>query len=228
MHFCNYCAITRDEKPLFQCGRCKAHMYCSRECQKADWQKHKFICETNTAFFNHIEEQSNSLAGLMHRRTLVDGISLSEYNERIRKWVRFHNTTIMAVTTYALRLPEDETRARRYVLYIKLGPRPQAEHQGAAGKYFRVVDAEVLTCTEAAKRPSPWPESLEQLKIVQDAEEREGKGTVAVAMVECPPLAIQIVPFGQIKDMEGGKVYEGWKSFLMKWVEQGKKLRIPL
>lgn len=32
------------EAPLI-CGKCKLERYCSRECQKEDWKKHKDICK---------------------------------------------------------------------------------------------------------------------------------------------------------------------------------------
>jgi hypothetical protein len=29
---------------LKKCGKCKMKLYCSRECQIKDWEKHKLIC----------------------------------------------------------------------------------------------------------------------------------------------------------------------------------------
>jgi len=29
---------------LKKCGKCKQKLYCSRECQIKDWEKHKLIC----------------------------------------------------------------------------------------------------------------------------------------------------------------------------------------
>jgi hypothetical protein len=42
----NYCHKCGADKapgggPLMQCGKCKASSYCSRECQAADWKRHK-------------------------------------------------------------------------------------------------------------------------------------------------------------------------------------------
>lgn len=31
------------------CGRCRCVAYCSRECQRADWETHKNCCDTNSA-----------------------------------------------------------------------------------------------------------------------------------------------------------------------------------
>lgn len=39
---CWHCLIT--EKELERCARCKLAHYCSPECQKDDWNKHKKIC----------------------------------------------------------------------------------------------------------------------------------------------------------------------------------------
>lgn len=41
---CSYCRVRSPD--LKKCGRCKCLYYCSRECQKKDWSKHKTNCYT--------------------------------------------------------------------------------------------------------------------------------------------------------------------------------------
>ena len=38
------CSVCCDTDHLQQCGRCKMTRYCSAECQKSDWPKHKKVC----------------------------------------------------------------------------------------------------------------------------------------------------------------------------------------
>lgn len=38
---CEICGKSEDIK---RCAKCKVVAYCSRECQKSDWKKHKKIC----------------------------------------------------------------------------------------------------------------------------------------------------------------------------------------
>ena len=40
---CSYCSVNPDVA-LSSCARCQFVFYCSRECQKADWVKHKLVC----------------------------------------------------------------------------------------------------------------------------------------------------------------------------------------
>lgn len=44
---CSHCSKTPDENGPFQrCGACKVARYCSKDCQKADWEKHKALCKS--------------------------------------------------------------------------------------------------------------------------------------------------------------------------------------
>ena len=47
---CEGCALTERTlgTKLFTCARCKKVMYCSRECQKDDWKKHKSMCKKSS------------------------------------------------------------------------------------------------------------------------------------------------------------------------------------
>jgi hypothetical protein len=42
VHICNTC---RKMGQLRKCSKCQKQYYCSRECQKSDWQKHKGVCQ---------------------------------------------------------------------------------------------------------------------------------------------------------------------------------------
>ena len=48
---CNYCSKTRSTSgvALSRCGKCQTTLYCSRECQTADWKGHKRVCAPVTS-----------------------------------------------------------------------------------------------------------------------------------------------------------------------------------
>ncbi|RDX46261.1 hypothetical protein OH76DRAFT_1407172 [Lentinus brumalis] len=225
---CNSCYVTGDEKQLFSCSRCRSQAYCSKECQKADWKTHKKMCQNNGLLESVLKEHESTPMGLFDRLTLVDGMSMYELDQRLEKWVRWHSGTLMAATVQALRLPEDVTRAHTHLLYVKLEPRSEAEHQGATGKYFRVVDVDVIEMEDGLRRPSPWPESIMQLRDLGMDAIRNRRGYVAAAMVECEPLCVQTVPFGSMTQdaLRREVLHDTWKQFFIKHIEEGQKPKI--
>ncbi len=42
---CTTCKTTKKLAELFRCSKCQETLYCSRECQKKNWQEHKIICQ---------------------------------------------------------------------------------------------------------------------------------------------------------------------------------------
>lgn len=43
IHGCNHCG--NGNRRMKKCSRCKVPRYCSKECQLADWPKHKITCK---------------------------------------------------------------------------------------------------------------------------------------------------------------------------------------
>lgn len=41
----NPCGGCNRKEGLHKCGRCRVRFYCSQNCQKADWPKHKLECQ---------------------------------------------------------------------------------------------------------------------------------------------------------------------------------------
>lgn len=184
-------------------------------------QNHKPYCQNNTTLTGMLKEYESTPRGLLDRLLLPDGVSLYELDQRLEKWVQFHTTSLMAACLHAIRLPEDINNIRTHVMYVRLQARE--DHGNSAGKYFRVVDAYPVAVAEGMRRPSPWPESLLQLRALQDESERMGRGRTGATMIECTPLAVQTVPFGSVVGFDTKFVLPDWKETLTRDIEQGKR-----
>ena len=66
---CSKCG-KEDEEKLSRCGRCQAVRYCSRECQLADWAKHKKACTLAQTF------TLTTPAGNEHKVPVPKGVEL--------------------------------------------------------------------------------------------------------------------------------------------------------
>lgn len=85
------------------------------------------------------------------------------------------------------------------------------------------MDGDVLEIAEAMKLPGAWRESLEQVAVLREESEGMKRGAVAAAGIECPPLGVQFVPFGSLKDLYSLMILPHWKDILIRDVENGKK-----
>lgn len=189
-------------------------------------QTHKTVCNNNADLAQALQEHQDTPMGLMDRFLLPDGMSMYELDQRLEKWVKFHNAMLMWATIHALGIPTSLANARAMVLYIKLKPTNESFHRGSAAKGFKMKEAYALPIAEAKKYKSPWPESLEQLELMQSQSETRGQGRVCACMIECPPLAVQTVPFGGLKNLGIPGSIPTWKATLEEHFDQGKKMSI--
>ncbi|KAH7913088.1 hypothetical protein BJ138DRAFT_1003056 [Hygrophoropsis aurantiaca] len=118
-------------------------------------------------------------------------------------------------------LPRDLKRTSTHVVRTRLDIR--TDHGGSPAKYFRVRQCEAIPIAEAKKLVDPWRESLEDLEKLRKESESMGRGTVAAMAIECPPLGVQMVPFGSMKSLSSLPKIPHWKDVLFKDVENGKK-----
>ncbi|PCH45135.1 hypothetical protein WOLCODRAFT_78351, partial [Wolfiporia cocos MD-104 SS10] len=140
----------------------------------------------------------------------------------LKKWVRFHKSTLMGATIHALRLPEDLSRARTHVLLIKL--QLHGDQNGALRKH---AELSVVSVAEAIRWPKPWPWSLKTLRDMQNGGERRGHGTTAACLIECYPFSVQTVPFGSLTEWKDASVEPRWEVTLRAYTNTSMRFRAP-
>lgn len=79
--YCNNCS---KEDAKLRCSRCKLVYYCSPECQKLDWKKHKSICmKTGGGEENKVTKK---MAGFISKGKLYENEKKSKNSNRITRY----------------------------------------------------------------------------------------------------------------------------------------------
>ncbi|KAI0667957.1 hypothetical protein C8Q78DRAFT_307077 [Trametes maxima] len=225
-HMCGYClGRGTSERKLSSCGRCGARYYCSRECQRADWPNHKPHCRLADMVQQSLTELDNSPEGAHVRAHMPDQLSLVTLSEHRERWTRYYTQTVLLALAHALRLPEDPSRSLTHFLFVRLVPRPRAEHEGFAGKFFRIGDAAVIEWAEAERMPLPWPVLVAQIRAAQQGDRSRADEAKAVAMLYCDNLPMSMIQMRDLPVMEG-EVNPEWKEWFVASVENGVQQRL--
>lgn len=143
----------------------------------------------------------------------------------LRRWVKFHDFVLMAAAVHALDLMQDFSRSRTHTLWLQLSHRSLNNEEPS--KYFRIVNAEVVAISDVTRmgKDEEWIKTLNIFSSMSYRSEMEGKGLVAAVIVECPPLAPQVMPVGSLTEhhFKPG-VLVNWKDILIKCIERGEKV----
>lgn len=161
----------------------------------------------------------------MNQVALPDGMDLSELNDRLAEWIKFHHETLMVCSYHALSLPTDIGRTSTHIFRVIVEPR--TDHGGNPAKYFRVTSASAPLITEAAEYDEAWASGISVLKQMREDSERAGRGTETAVGIECDPLTVQLVPFGSIfagSESTQLEVLPHWEDILKKDIEQGNRV----
>ncbi|CAA7269774.1 unnamed protein product [Cyclocybe aegerita] len=96
---CTFCSVYADDKKaLRKCSKCKSAFYCSRECQKKDWARHRANCTPASAqrdyvsrLFLKIQKDEGLIANL---RTAIACTILRETRDPKRIWIAVANLVL--------------------------------------------------------------------------------------------------------------------------------------
>ena len=182
-------------------------------------QSHKDWCNKNV---EHAAALAKADAlGYARMLDVPEGLTLTELDEKLGKWVKVQNSLLMAATIHALSLPRDLKRSHSYMLRVTVGYRP--DNDGVPAKFFRVNDAKIIDFVSARALGGVWPVSIDHIVKRREESENARRGTVAAIGLECDPLPMQVVPFGSLRDLSPLRIQQNWKEILINDVETGKK-----
>ncbi|TCD63003.1 hypothetical protein EIP91_006095 [Steccherinum ochraceum] len=225
---CSGCWANGATKVLSNCKGCKTVKYCSRECQKADWENHREICA--------IKKRENARWAALEASPggcgLPDGMTMFDLEERFQKWEWAHRALIQGVITHGLDLVTNPANATRKILFIQMRPVDRSVHQDSARRYFEFVSAEVVDVRDAMERGPAWKNNVLDLHRMQAEQLRAGKGSMAMCAVEARPMAMRLLTAGGLtRERLAGAGFTRpdytWRIWLRHCMNTGQKYHGP-
>ncbi|KDQ53657.1 hypothetical protein JAAARDRAFT_80540 [Jaapia argillacea MUCL 33604] len=176
---CYKCFAREPTKRLFRCSNCHIY-YCSRECQRIDWPRHKQSCLDNSMTNERIQELTSSDP------------------EAAQRWVDWKHWRVNYVEGYelvhALGLHRDRSRCRTHIVAKVVEYRPNATKKSLK---FHVIQCGVFRITDF------MPE-LERLMGLNEGEGKEYIDDVSGASGRGGELRMPIL------DLSWGNGIQAW------------------
>ncbi|KAI0752798.1 hypothetical protein C8Q80DRAFT_1267287 [Daedaleopsis nitida] len=197
---CQFCFKSRAEgAAFFRCTGCSIEIYCSRECQKKAWSRHKEKCALN-------------------RKYQPDGGGEPKPMKDLRAFTSKHRPTISEAAATALGVAEDPKRAQEFVFVIFLRPRPASTHVETAFFAFGAVIVPFSAFTPDQER-----EMRGQLKNAHDLNVKNGsQGAMEVVLICLDPNVVNVVMMGFSDDPSPVEnPGENWKHWLLHRLNEG-------
>jgi splicing suppressor protein 51 len=110
MSTCAHCSKPGSALPpasFKKCAKCKATLYCSRDCQKADWQAHKKLCDRGASAATASPPQIHTITDPPPTPTRSPSLSLSVGDYFLHTVQEQKEVYCRLIDSYRLRL-EDE------------------------------------------------------------------------------------------------------------------------
>lgn len=138
---CSNCRKTQKELPipLKRCAQCKNQWYCSRECQKTDWKRHKKVCSSTFG-----KPKSTSTRKATSRLVCFNPNPLKALNDGTWLHNRPKNDVFkLLVDTYRIKMEEQyvfEGDVEEGSIYAGAGPESALRH--FRNFLVRIINAE--------------------------------------------------------------------------------------
>lgn len=176
-------------------------------------QKHKSRCRPP---LNKKSKYNPDEPGPSDRQVNPDGLSMCTLHQHLYRWKKHHKPKFMLACIHGLGLHSDWARVRTHVLHVRVHARPEREHKGVPGKFFRVVDAEAVPVAD-----SPSCAGLDVGEWCREDEE-DGKGATTTFVLELPGMAPSVMPFaGVMKELLSTTSLGNWKQIFMADILEG-------
>ncbi|TCD62700.1 hypothetical protein EIP91_006561 [Steccherinum ochraceum] len=165
---CNSCFKPKQRgASLYQCKGCQMNVYCSEECQKAEWPDHKAVCQQAQLLHDERPESATHFKGLLIHFALLQDV-LAKYGP------------------YALNLHNNPSARKNFVMKLDVMPLP-GTREGCGGSYV-VVDARCAPVNSYTEETRQMVQSdlvdLEQL-FIRKNEDRDGIFFISIMHPDC-------------------------------------------
>ncbi|KZT56087.1 hypothetical protein CALCODRAFT_497779 [Calocera cornea HHB12733] len=199
---CRYCGKTKEEVKLQLCAGCGLHRYCSKDCQKKAWPKHKEMCRQNQRNMALPDKQP----GL----------------KKLNSFTQKHKPHLHVAGIRALGVMDDPESAKELVLVVMIREREASDPVAhKTERAYRCFDAKVLAledfCRIQGDLDSTVGKEIERSNTPEKLAAGHGSVFVAVWLFGSadPTMSICGYPFSveSAKDMEKNKTAH-WREDL--------------
>ncbi|KAF8188938.1 hypothetical protein K438DRAFT_1972124 [Mycena galopus ATCC 62051] len=197
------------------CAQCKLAYYCSSDCQRNDWKRHKLLCKKQAARLAEDAKMSGQVA--------VD----------FEAWHMAVNTTLFTwICCYGLAIyRHPENVSSQYVLLFLRQRQPRPSN---VRRLFLYENIQAVDRSETCSRLGIDQEMIEYFRNKNEQAKKTGHiGAATLVVLILPPSGVSVVAVRYIPVIIAQEVMEvgdsvGWKTVIKDIINEGRNVKREL